>query len=90
MSQHVRDFVNTINSRNDQSIGRFEYDENDMLTYTVNKKHMSIKVPHMTSPTLARFIILYLVAKVALDDNEKERENIDNKGRTMGYFFKSV
>ena len=83
----VEVFVKEINDSGAQGIGEFNY-VNDMLTYEKNGRSMSIKVPTSTSSTLARFIILYLVAKVALDDTDNEQENINRKGDTMGYFFK--
>jgi hypothetical protein len=82
MSDHIDSFVKAFN--NEDGAGTFQYNNTTQrLTYAKDNKGMSIVVPRGTSPTLARFIILYLVAKVALDEDQ----HLNNKSEVLGYFF---
>ena len=84
MSDHIELFVQEFNNNNsgEGAPGTFTY-VNQRLTYSNNGKDLGMVVPRGTSPTLARFIILYLVAKVALD----EKQHLENKSEVLEYFF---
>ena len=89
-NENVRNFVDQLNRQEytEGYGGKFSY-ERSILKFIPDKqslhdRQIEIVVPPNTSSTLAKFVILYLVAKVALQDDDA---HLRKKSEVMSYFF---